>query len=386
MTLLFTLSVLLIAYHYLLYPAAVILLAKLRPRPSRAPALAGIPDAAWPSITLLIAAYNEERVIAAKIENTLALDYPAGRMQVMVVSDGSSDATARIVDGYAGRGVISLHRPERRGKTAALNRGVAAARSDLIVFSDANNPFDRDALRQLARHFLDPEVGGVCGRKAILETAGRESSAGDSLYWRYESTIKKAESDLWTITNADGEIFAIRRALYRPVAEHLINDDAAITLDILDADYRVLYEPAAISREEASLRIEDDFVVKVRMVSGGFQTLTNTGTRLWLPHDLIGLAFFSHKVLRWLMPWLLVICLTTSTALASRHAWIAGFALLQWMFYAFAGLGWWLRRRQPMAAVLYFPFYFSTMNAAAAFGLIRFLNRGQTTLWRKAER
>lgn len=371
----------LVVYHYLLYPALVILLSKLRKVVASAPDRA--PASTLPSLTVVIAAYNEERVIAQKLENTLALDYPAERLQVIVAAHGSSDATAELARGFESRGVKVLHDPVRRGKTAALNRAVEAATSEIIVFSDANNQFNADALRQLVRHFADPQVGGVCGLKQIYESADRESAVGDGLYWKYESAIKIAESRLGSITTADGEIFAIRRALYQPLDETLINDDTAITFELVRNRYRVLYEPAARSYEHASIRIEDDFNVKVRMVSGGFQTLSRYWRFLLPPRRAFAWAFISHKVLRWLAAEFLLVMLVCSVVLVSQP-FFQLMLLAQLGFYALAWVGWRRRALGAMPIALYVPFYFCAMNLAALFGLYRYVT--STTQWKKAER
>jgi poly-beta-1,6-N-acetyl-D-glucosamine synthase len=369
-------------YHYVLYPALVILLA--RAAGARAEPIEPADDA-LPTVTVVIAAYNEERVIREKLVNTLSLDYPADRFEVVVAADGSNDRTGDIAAEFANRGVRVLHEPQRRGKTAALNRAVAAAQGDIIVFSDANNLFNTDAIRKLVRHFGDPRVGGVCGLKQIFESADRESAVGDGLYWRYESAIKIAESRLGSITTADGEIFAVRRALYRPLDETLINDDAAITFDLIRARHRVLYEPAARSYEQASINIEDDFNVKVRMVSGGFQTLAHQWRFLLPPRRAFAFAFVSHKVLRWLAPEFLIAMLVTSAALAAAgDGLFVAFLGMQLSFYLLAAAGWWLRGRGPLAMPLYVPFYFCAMNTAALFGLYRHLTR--STQWKKAAR
>jgi cellulose synthase/poly-beta-1,6-N-acetylglucosamine synthase-like glycosyltransferase len=375
----FWLATALVAYHYVIYPGAVIVLARLFGRSA-----GDMPDAGeLPTVTVVIAAYNEERVIAGKLDNTLSLDYPAQRLNVIVAAHGSSDGTADIVRSYAARGVVVLHEPERRGKTAALNRAVEAASSDIIVFSDANNDFNADALRQLVRHFNDPQVGGVCGLKQIYDASERESSVGDGMYWKYESAIKRAESRLGSITTADGEIFAVRRALYRPIDESLINDDAAITLDLVRSGYRVLYETAARSHEHASIRIEDDFNVKVRMVSGGFQTLAHNWRFLLPPRSAFAVMFLSHKVLRWLAPELLILMFLSSLLLCAQPLYLAAL-VVQLAFYLLAWRGWHTRAGAALPTAVYVPFYFCAMNLAALFGFYRHLTR--TTQWKKAQR
>lgn len=378
----FFISAALLLYNYLIYPAVVILLARRR---ASTPAQNAAGNRPLPAVTLIIAAYNEERVIEAKIRNSLETDYPRERLHVLVVSDGSTDATPQIVQGFRNEGVQSLHEPARRGKTAALNRAVAHATSEIVVFSDANNMFEKNALRELVRHFSDPRIGGVCGLKQIYDSSERESSQGDSLYWKYESAIKESESRLGSITNADGEIFAVRRGLYEPVDDTVINDDAEITLLLARKGYRVLYERRAISHEHASIRIEDDFHVKVRMVSGGFQTVARHWTFLLLPRSWFAFSFISHKLLRWLAPEFMILIAASSLWLISRPFFF-GMVILQGIFYSLALVGWLGRHGVGRNTVFYVPFYLCAMNLAALLGLWRFLTGTQTTQWRKAER
>ena len=302
-----------------------------------------------------------------------------------MASDGSNDQTEAIACAFAAQGVISLHEPQRRGKTAALNRALRHATGEIVVFSDANNEFAPDAIRKLVRHFSDRRVGGVCGAKRIKPASDRESTVGDSLYWRYESAVKVAESTLRTINTADGEIFAIRRALYKPVPEHIINDDAQITLDLVAQGYRVRYEPDAHSYELASLHIRDDFHVKVRMVAGGFQTLAENAAALFPLRSWFAFGFFSHKTLRWIAPVFLLLLLASSAALSAHWFYRAVF-VAQVAFYLLAAVGYWRVRRGPVPVAIYVPFYFTTMNMAAFWGLMRFLRRAQTVHWRKAQR
>ncbi len=377
-------SIFLVLYHYALYPGLVILIARLRGASPAAQHQKGAHG--WPSVTLLIAAYNEERVIDGKLRNTLALAYPQP-IEVIVVSDGSNDTTPELVKAFASHGVVSMHESARRGKTAALNRGVAAARGDIIVFSDANNDFNVDALTELVKHFAEERVGGVCGVKHIREAGDRESSVGDGMYWRYESAIKTAEGAIGSITNADGEIFAMRKSLWRPIEEHIINDDAQITFDIVDQHKRVLYEPGARSTEYASIRIEDDFFVKVRMVAGGFQTMAMHWRRLLPPTSWFALAYVSHKVLRYVSPLLLIVILLSSLFLALRGEFTyQAVFFLQMLFYGTAWAGWLRLREGPLPTALYVPFYFCTMNLAAFLGFVRFVTGRQGTSWRKAQR
>jgi len=378
------LSIFLILYNYLIYPVAVIGLAAAfrvlrREKPDSKPEIYS------KTVTFVIAAYNEERVIEQKILNTLEIDYPKELFEIIVVSDGSDDRTPELVKQFADSGVRLLHHPERRGKTAALNRAVDAATGEIVVFSDANNDFTKDAVKKLVRNFADPVIGGVCGAKRIKQNSERDSSSGDSLYWKYESAIKSAESQIGSITGADGEIFAIRKDLYHAIDESVINDDAEITLSIVQQNYRVIYDMEAESHEEASIRIKDDFNVKVRMVAGGFQTIRRWPVQTLLPVSWHAFAFLSHKVLRWLAPLFMIVAFFGTLALSGNIIYRVLF-LLQLPIYIAAMIGVLRKSKGEMPAYIYVPFYLVVMNAAAFMGLIRFLGKKQNTRWSKAER
>lgn len=371
---------LLLVLHYLAYPLAVSVAARRWGLPP-APYLAG---SDLPDVTFIIAAYNEERVIDAKLRNTLSLIYPPDRLRIIVAAQGSTDATVSIARSFELDGVTVLHDPRRRGKTAALNEAVAQCQSEIIVFSDANNAFEPDAVQRLVHHFADPAIGGVSGLKQIRPADDRESSVGDSLYWRYEAAIKSAESALGSITAADGEIFAMRRELYRPLDPALINDDAALTFEIVQAGRRVVYDPTAKSYEDASITIGDDFNVKVRMVSGGFQTLHRNWRYLFTLNHRFAWQFFFHKTLRWTAPvFLTTLFLANLTQLHQpKYAFLF---FLQVAFYGLALVGLFARTgTKPLPKLLYVPFYFCAMNSAALLGLYRYISG--TTTWKKAAR
>lgn len=377
-------SLALLVLHYVAYPLALLLAASVARGGSPAARPLQGPATDLPSVTFIIAAYNEEKVLAAKLRNTLSLDYPRSRMQIVVAAQGSTDGTARIAESFSAEGVLVLHSRERRGKTAALNEAVAASTGELLVFSDANNEFENMALVRLVAHFSDPRIGGVTGLKQIRPSGDREASAGDGLYWKYEAAIKTAESEIGSITAADGEIFAMRRELFRPMDPSLINDDAALTLTIVQAGKRLIYDPAAKSFEDASITIGDDFNVKVRMVSGGFQTLRRNWRFLFSPAQSFAWKFFFHKTLRWTAPEFLIV-LFVGTATQVHQPKYAALFVAQCLFYGAALCATVIRRltgRIPRA--LYVPFYFCAMNLAALLGLYRYLSG--TTTWRKASR
>jgi poly-beta-1,6-N-acetyl-D-glucosamine synthase len=284
-----------VGYVYAGYPAALWALTRKRS-----------PDtitttAARPPVSMIIAAYNEEAAIAAKIENSLALDYPD--LELIVVSDGSNDATAAIASGYADRGVVALHDPARNGKSAALNRGAAAARGEILVFSDANNDFDRTAIEALVGAFADPRVGGATGQKTVLTDSAVGESEG--LYWRYEAAIREMESTLGSCTAANGEILAVRADAFQPIPADIINDDLYLAMTILSSGRRFVYVPGAISREKPSDSMSSERERRSRMSAGRFALIARPGFATG-GGPLLSWQFFSHKVGRLAVPFLLL--------------------------------------------------------------------------------
>jgi len=369
----------LILYHYALYPALLQLLCRIRG--SRAHET---DPKEWPTVTLLIAAYNEETVIEAKLRNALQLTYPADKLEIIVVSDGSSDRTADLVRGFNNGRVRSLHDPARRGKGHALNRGAAASTGSVLLMSDANNFYSPDAVQHLVRGLCEPGVGGISGAKRVDFDPAREASRGDGLYWRYESSLKRAESRVGGTVAADGEIFAMHRALYEDIPANVVNDDLYLTLRMVRRGHRLAYEPRAFAYEPGSITLREDFKVKVRMISGGLQ---NVG--LELPtvfcNGWFSVKFFSHKLLRWVMPALLLTALISTWWLRDR--WPFGwFWVAQLACYGMALLGGILSRCGVNWAPTYIPFYFVAMNAAAGGGILRFLRGQHSPLWEKARR
>lgn len=377
MIFLFWVAFLIIIYHYIIFPICVVLLSIIRPSTidKKETVL---------KITLIIAAYNEEKVIDEKIKNCFNLDYPKDEMEIIVVSDGSTDRTADLVNAYKENGVIGMYEPERRGKTAALNRAVKHASGEIIIFSDANSMYKSDSIKYLLSNFNDNSVGGVSGRKSIIKNSDRVASIGDSLFWDFESTLKTMQSRIGSISNGDGEMFAVRRCLYHEIPEEIINDDQAITFNIVQQGHRVIYEPRAVSYEEASIIIEDDFRVKARMVSGGYQIINQYKNFLLQSMNWFSIQFFSHKFLRYFMPILLFMLFVSNLLLIKKYP---SFFILQLLFYSFAVTGYILSRQSIKMKFFYFPLYYCSVNLAAFVGLYYFIS-GKTgvNIWKKAER
>ncbi|WP_413580674.1 glycosyltransferase family 2 protein [Bdellovibrio sp. HCB288] len=369
-----------ICMHYVLFGAIVYLVSRVFRKKHKISNIT-------PSVSFVIAAYNEERVIREKILSDLKTNYPKDKIEFIVVSDGSSDRTPEVVSEFSAQGVVSLFQPQRQGKTAALNRAVATAKNEILVFSDANSMFRPDAIEKLVRHFADESIGGVCGRKSVLQHKDRKASIGDNLYWHYESALKQAESHLGSIPTADGEIFALRKSLFKEVPRELINDDLVITFNILEQGKRVIYDQEAITEEEASITLKDDFNVKSRMVYGGIQVISLYKQLLNPVGSWFGFQFFIHKTLRYFMWALLALILISNALLAGEGIFYSVFLALQVAFYVMALIGWRLDKKGAKAGIFYLQYYYCNVNLAAFKGYLFYRKQRSTVdIWKKAQR
>lgn len=385
---LFWFFVIVIIYAYAGYPALLTLVARLK---NRQPQTADI----TPPVTLLIAAYNEETTIAAKLENSLQLDYPRDKLQILVTADGSSDRTPEIVEQFADRGVELNYSPPRKGKMAAINRAMPRATGDIVVFSDANNMYAPDTIREMIKPFADPEVGATSGAKTIIKGDG---ALGDSegLYWKYESYIKKQETLAGSITGVVGELFAIRRDLFASPPDKIINDDFYMAMQLIHRNYRVVYVPTARSSERVSLSAEDEVNRRSRIVAGRYQALN----LLPFNRPLIVWQIASHKLLRPLVPLamigafvanLLALLIPSQAAqgnliLRLGRPFAGLFLALQIIFYGLAWLGNQLTLEGKLGKFLYLPTFLVNSNRAALIGLYRMVTKRQSTLWQRAQR
>jgi biofilm PGA synthesis N-glycosyltransferase PgaC len=369
-----------LVYHYLGYPAIVFIL-------SRSTRYNLDRGTIQPRISFIVSAYNEEPVIGRKIDNTLALDYPRELMEIIVVADGSDDGTAAIVATYSDKGVQLLHQTERRGKSAAINRAVQYASGELLVFSDANAFYSDNVLRMLVRNFNDPSVGCVSGRKTVNTTSAAVTQS-ESRYWQYESFIKDCESRLGTTTAVVGEMIAIRKELFSPIPQGIINDDSYLALHILRTGHRVLYEPEAVCWETSAQSMRDEVIRRRRINAGRFQLFFRLSLWPWnRPLALISLV--SHKYLRLFLPLLMGGALlgNLGCVIVDEVYGIMGILLAaQTFFYAAAIAGWMgegLHRRWKLPALAY---YVTRASLTPMEGLWGYLMRTQTTLWEKLGR
>src|SRR5271168_1854724 len=314
-----------------------------------------------PSVSLLVAAYNEARVIGEKIRNSLALDYPAGKLEVVIASDGSRDATTDIVRSFAAGepGRIRLFNFEtNRGKTEVLNDVVRELRSDIVAFSDASSMLAADSVRTLIQSFSDPRVGAASGVYRLLKKDQARMGSQEDLYWKYETFLKVQEARLGAFTGAHGSLYAIRRALYPFPSENTINDDFTIPMRILERGHRVAYEPAAVAYEEAHEM--EGFSRRVRITAGNIEQMREIKSLIWPPRPFVLFCLLSHKTGRLLVPVFMLAALAANLALFRQfpYNWLL---LGQGIFYGLAGLGAIISLKPK---VLRLPFYFCMINSA----------------------
>ena len=375
---LLTVSLGLIAYAFIGYPLLIAAMARIRPTP-----LAADPGHR-PSVSLIILAYNEERVIRQKLENTLALQYPADRLQLIVVADGSDDDTADISRTFPG--VVVLDGIERHGKLAAMHRGAAAADGEILLFSDANNHYDRDAVSAIVEPFADPPVGVVSDRKAIDDGDGRPLDRAEGLYWRYESRIKAWESGAGSVSGVVGEILAFRREAFPTIEAGTMNEDFVQAMTAAIEGWRVVYAPRALSLERASATMEDELTRRSRLVTGRWQALRKLMPRLVVRDPRLAWQIISHKGLRPIVPFAMLAALASNLALSAEHEWAIWLAVAQGAFYAVALIGWFGEIRGWRSRAFYLPYYSCRVNVATLRGCADFALGRHEAVWAKVRR
>jgi cellulose synthase/poly-beta-1,6-N-acetylglucosamine synthase-like glycosyltransferase len=378
---LFWLSLSAIAFSYAAYPAVVWLAAKLLgddPQPTE------LEHASLPTISLLIAAHNEEEVIASRLDNALAMAYPTEKINIVIASDGSSDKTCEIVRGYLDPRVRLLDYAERRGKAAVLNAAMSVIDSDIVLLSDANTFSAPDAAKQLARWFTDSAVGAVCGKLVLVDpSTGRNV---DSLYWKYETFLKQCEARLGALLGANGAIYALRRNCYVPIPDNTIVDDFVIPLlGRLRHGYQIVYDPEAVAVEETPASIGSEFRRRARIGAGGFQSI---GLLPGLLNPRLGwlwFSFVSHKLLRWCCPFFLLILLTCNLFLAGQPPYRQILAA-QSAFYLLSVAGACLPIGGRLMRLVRVSTMFTSMNLALLVGFGRWLSGQQRGVWQRTAR
>jgi cellulose synthase/poly-beta-1,6-N-acetylglucosamine synthase-like glycosyltransferase len=387
---LFWAMLLIVFYTYLGYGILLYFIIRLKRFFKGKPMKTVLPsDEELPTMTLMICAYNEEDVVAEKMVKTLALNYPRDKFRIMWVTDGSNDRTNELLKAYPEVDIVFS--PERRGKTAALKHGLRELKTRYVAFTDANTMINPNALREIARLFMDPTVGCVSGEKRVAaRKEGEMAAEGEGLYWRYESTLKKWDSELYSAMGAAGELYAVDPTLVREVPDEALLDDFMMSMFIVQAGRRIAYTPDAYALEYGSANIFEESKRKRRIAAGGLQSIWWLRSMLNPLHQpLVAFQYISHRVLRWsVTPVALVILLIVNALLVALHAgtFFTVTLILQLLFYLMAFAGWWLDRRGHKNKLLYTAYYFVFMNINVFRGMSYLRTHGKSGAWEKARR
>ncbi len=382
----FWISVGLVLYPYVLYPLVLFLtysvtqawrdlryLGSPRNRRTETPAPSGLPG-----VSIIIPAYNEEKVLLAKIDNLRELDFPRERMQVIFVSDGSEDGTNQILQNLTEENYQCILLTERKGKANALNQAVAQASNEILVFCDAGTLFELDAIKKLVRHFSDPEVGAVCG--AVRYEAGSDARQTEGAYWKYESALRMMEARLGAILNASGCIYALRRECFSPIPQSTILEDFVIPMRARRLGFSVLYDPEAVAIEFPASTVSGEFTRRVRLAVGSFRALGDLVRVPW--RGFTPFALISHKLLRWLVPFFAITLLISNVFLMHSPSYRVALAA-QVLFYCWAGLGFFFYQHMRRVRYGLVPYFLFAMHLAFIVGFFRCLVGADRAVWQK---
>ena len=387
---LFWAMLLIVFYTYIGYGILLYIIIRLKRLFRGTPQKAAMPsDEELPTMTLMICAYNEEDVVEEKMKNTLEIDYPKDKFRIMWVTDGSNDRTNELLKAYPEVDIVFS--PERRGKTAALKHGLRELQTRYVTFTDANTMINSGALREIARQFKDPTVGCVAGEKRVTaRKAGEAAAEGEGLYWRYESTLKRWDSELYSAMGAAGELYAIDPTLICEVPDEALLDDFMMSMYVVDEGYRIAYTPDAYAQEYGSANIFEESKRKRRIAAGGLQSIWWL-RRMLNPRrqPLVTFQYVSHRVLRWsVTPVALVILLLVNIALvAMEPCTFYTIALcLQFIFYTTSIIGWILDYYGKENKLPHIIYYFVFMNINVFRGMAYLRTHGKSGTWEKAKR
>jgi cellulose synthase/poly-beta-1,6-N-acetylglucosamine synthase-like glycosyltransferase len=374
-----------VGYGVLLY--LLLCVKRLLCKPQKEPVLPN--DNQLPDVTLMICAYNEEDIIGEKMENIRQIDYPADRFCIMWVTDGSNDRSNELLKEYPE--VTLVYSPERRGKAAAMQHGLRENKAEYVVFTDANTMLNTNAIREIIRQFMKPNVSCVSGEKRVIARVnGQVAAEGEGLYWKYESTLKRWDSELYSAMGAAGELFAVRMSHYRPAPSNALLDDFMMSMLIVRDGHRIAYTSEAYAMEYGSADMHEESKRKRRIAAGGLQSIW------WLrslmnpfKHPMVSFLFVSHRVLRWsITPFALVALIPLNIALALMNAGTVYtvIGILQALFYAATLTGWLQARTGHKSKLFYIPYYFMFMNVNVFRGINYLSTHHQSGAWEKAKR
>lgn len=342
-----------------------------------------------PSVTMFVAAYNEKDYVEEKVLNILGLDYPKEKLQILFVTDGSDDGTPELLSQF--QGVKVMHREERSGKISAINRGMNEVENSIVIYSDANAMLNKQAIREIVKHYKDPKVGCVSGEKRIYKkNKDGAIGSGEGLYWKYESILKKLDFRLYSAVGAAGELFSIRTELHQDVEKDTLLDDFVISLRIAQKSYKIAYEPNAYASENASASIKEEMKRKIRISAGGIQSIIRLSSLFnFFKYHILTFQYVSHRVLRWTLSPLALFAMLPVNFLLMQNSVKLIYEILffgQIVFYIFALLGWYLENKQIRIKFLFVPYYFFFMNVCVFLGFLRYLRGNQSVIWEKALR
>lgn len=372
----------LVVYTYIGYAVLIYLFNRIRKKSI------GINDQSikdWPAITVIIPAYNEVAVLPQKIENTLASDYPSDLLNIIVITDGSNDGSEFLT--FHDPRITHLHQPHRLGKSAAINQGVANAKTEIIFITDANTMIHPEALKLMTAHYQKTNVGGVSGEKRIKINHEESSVGGEGFYWKYESFLKREGAKFYTVVGAAGELFSFKKSLFKTLANDTILDDFVLSMEIVKQGYIIDYEPSAYAIENPSKNIGDEFKRKVRISSGVWQAL---GRLKFLFNPFFNaklfFQFISHRFLRWTLAPIAMMIILLISIMEARQPEFFILLLFQIVFYGLAFTGFLLKNTKLRWPLFFIPFYYCMMNTAVFAGLWAYLRGKHSVLWEKASR
>ena len=390
--LLFWICLFILFYTYLGYAVLLFLLITIKKLATK-PQKENIQTDYEPDVCLFVTAFNERDCIKEKVKNSFSLNYPKEKIQYLWITDGSDDGTPEMLKKYE---TLEVHHlPERRGKMHAMNRGMGFVKAPIVIFSDTNARLGKNSIREIVAQFRNPKVGCVAGEKRIADKKKDVAAgAGEGLYWKFESWVKKMDSDLNSAVGAVGELFAIRTTLFEAVEQDTILDDFTISLRIAQKGFRIAYSPNAYAEETASLNINEELKRKIRIAAGGIQAIFRLKSLLNpFQYGILSWQYISHKVLRWtLAPLSLFLLLFLNVLIVAEggnfniSGFYALFLVLQLVLYFLAFVGWHFENKKLRLKFLFVPYYFVAINYAEIRGIIRFLKGKQAVTWEKSKR
>ena len=374
----FTISLFLIVHSYIFYPAILYLLNRIK----RTNSIDGNKVKNQPDVSIIISVFNEEKIIKQRIENLFLLDYPKEKIEILIGSDCSSDSTNSIVEEYKNKGITLIAFHDRRGKASVLNDLASTAKNEILVFSDANTFYDKDVLKKFTNNFNDRTIGGVCGYLQLRTSEDNSGGKGESFYWEYENRIKELEGNYYTTFGATGAIYAIRKSLFKPLPTHkAIMDDFLIPMKVVEQGFRIVYDKTVFGWEEATDSAMKEFQRKIRIGAANFNCLTDIIHLLNPKYGFVAIGLFSHKIIRWFVPFLLLIVFLTSFKLRDGSEIFQIIFNLQLIFVGLAVIGYFLDKLSFPVKIFTLPYYFLLANLGLMIGFYRFLRGSQKATW-----